>query len=77
MTGPSKERLLAADSDNTIDLTKELMEILDAGPDILNNFDEELFGDLIDMVIVDSNEQLRFRLKNGLELVETIERTIR
>ena len=73
----SKERLLAADSDNTIDLTKELMEILDAGPDILNNFDEELFGDLIDMVIVDSNEQLRFRLKNGLELVETIERTIR
>lgn len=73
----SKERLLAADSDNTIDLTKELMEILDAGPDILNNFDKELFGDLIDMVIVDSNEQLRFRLKNGLELVETIERTIR
>ena len=64
-------------SDNTIDLTKELMEILDAGPDILNNFDKELFGDLIDMVIVDSNEQLRFRLKNGLELVETIERTIR
>ena len=53
------------------------MEILDAGPDILNNFDEELFGDLIDMVIVDSNEQLRFRLKNGLELVEAIERTIR
>ena len=53
------------------------MEILDAGPDILNNFDEELFGDLIDMVIVDSNERLRFRLKNGLELVETIERTIR
>ena len=46
-------------------------------PTILNNFDEELFGDLIDMVIVDSNEQLRFRLKNGLELVETIERTIR
>ena len=73
----SKERLLAVDSDNTIDLTKELMEILETGPEILKNFDEELFGDLIEMIIVDNNEQLRFRLKNGLELVETIERTIR
>ena len=53
------------------------MEILDAGPDFLNDFDAELFGELIDRIIVDSSEQLRFRLKNGLELLELIERTVR
>lgn len=72
-----KERLLAANSDNTITQTQELMDILDAGPDFLDTFNAELFGELVDRIIVDSNEQLRFRLKNGLELTETIERTIR
>ncbi len=72
-----KERLLVADSDNTIPQTRELMETLEAGPDFLDSFDAELFGELIDRVIVDSNEQLRFRLKNGLELTERIERTVR
>ena len=72
-----KERLLVADGDSTIAQTRELMEILDAGPDFLDDFDAELFGELIDKIIVDSSEQLRFRLKNGLELVEIIERTVR
>ena len=72
-----KERLLIADSDSTIAQTQELMDILDAGPDFLDCFDAELFGELVDKIIVDSNEQIRFRLKNGLELVETIERTVR
>lgn len=72
-----KERLLAANSDNTITQTQELMDILDAGPDFLDTFNTELFGELVDRIIVDSNEQLRFRLKNGLELTETIERTMR
>ena len=72
-----KERLLDAHSDNTITQTQELMDILDAGPDFLDTFDAELFGELVEKIIVDSNEQLRFRLKNGLELTETIERTMR
>ena len=53
------------------------MEILDDGPDFLDSFDAELFGELVDKIIVESNEQIRFRLKNGLELTETIERTMR
>ncbi len=72
-----KERLLASDGDNTIAQTQELMDILEAGPDFLDAFDAELFGELVDKIIVDSKEQLRFRLKNGLELTETIERTVR
>ena len=37
----------------------------------------ELFGQLIDKVTIESNASLRFRLKNGLELRESIERTVR
>ena len=46
-------------------------------PEWLETFDEELFCELIDKVIVESNTKIRFRLKNGLELPETIERTVR
>jgi DNA invertase Pin-like site-specific DNA recombinase len=72
-----KERLLTADGDHTIAQTQELMELLEAGPDVLDTFDAELFGELVDKIIVESNERLRFRLKNGLELTESIERTVR
>ena len=72
-----KESLLAVDGDNIIVQTRELMEILDDGPDFLDSFDAELFGELVDKIIVESNEQIRFRLKNGLELTEAIERTMR
>ena len=37
----------------------------------------ELFGELVETSIGESTERLRFRLKNGLELAETIERTVR
>ena len=72
-----KERLLEADGDDTIARTRELLEILDTGPDFLDRFDTELFDELIETIIVDSNKQLRFRLKNGLELNESIERVMR
>lgn len=72
-----KERLLDTEHDQAIAATKELMETLDDGPDFLTDFDAELFGELVDKIIVDSNERLRFRLKNGLELTETIARTVR
>ena len=69
--------MLDTEQDEAIASTKELMEILEGGPDFLADFDEELFGELVDMIIVESNDRLRFRLKNGLELAETIERTVR
>ena len=72
-----KERLLVSDGDGIIAQTQELLDILDAGPDSLATFDAELFGELVGKIFVDSNEQLRFRLKNGLELTEAIERTVR
>ena len=57
--------------------TQELIEALEAGPDFLDAFDGELFRELVDKIIVESNDRLRFRLANGLELTEPIERTVR
>ena len=72
-----KARLLDTDSDDLADRTRDLMDALEDGPDFLDGFDAELFDALVEKIIVDSNERLRFRLKNGLELTEQIERTKR
>jgi len=72
-----KERLLNACRDETVTQTQALIETIEGGPDFLEEFDGELFGELVDIIIVESNERLRFRLKNGLELTESIERTVR
>ena len=73
----AKSRLLNQDGDDAIPCTQELITILKRGPETLHDFDGELFGQLIDKVIIESNTSLRFRLKNGLELRESIERTVR
>ena len=72
-----KERILCAEEDNTIQRTQELMDILESGPDWLEAFDEELFSELVEKMIVEDNGTLRFRLINGLEVTEPIERTKR
>ena len=72
-----KERLLGSEEDQTIQQTQALLDTLEAGPEFLDTFDGELFRELVDKIIVESNERLRFRLINGLELTETIERTVR
>ena len=46
-------------------------------PEFLPQFDEAIFSDLVERITVESNTTLCFRLKNGLELRETIERTVR
>lgn len=72
-----KERLLSSLSDPSTAITQGLIATLEDAPDYLDSFDPELFGELIDQIIVEDNEHIRFRLKNGLELPETIERTVR
>ena len=72
-----KERLQNQENDGIIEATEQLIDILNAGPAMLESYDEELFCELIDKIIVESNTRIRFRLKNGLELPESIERTVR
>ncbi len=72
-----KMRIFAIEKDSTIEKTRQILEILETGPDFLDTFDEELLCELVEKVIVDSNTRIRFRLINGLELPERIERTVR
>jgi len=73
----NRERMLSEGNDQSIPVTRAMIDALEDGTDYLDKFDGDVFGELIDKIIVDSGEQLRFRMKNGLELVEHIERTRR
>ena len=72
-----KERILRSEEDHTIQQTQDLLDVLESGPDWLDDFDEQLFSDMIEKIVVVDNETLRFRLLNGLEVTEKIERTRR
>lgn len=68
---------LDAEEDQTIAQTQQLLKVLDDAPDFLEAFDGELFGELIEKIIVESSERLHFRLINGPELTESIQRSVR
>ena len=68
---------MAAAGDNSIPKTMELLEMLESAPEYLSQFDGEIFGDLVEKIVAESSTSLRFILKNGLELTEKIERTVR
>lgn len=72
-----KEKLMDAESDMTTLQTQDLIDLLEGGPEFLDSFDAELFGELVEKIIIESNDSVRFCLKNGLELRESIERTVR
>ena len=72
-----KEELMDAEGDTTAQRTRELIALLEDGPDFLDRPDAELMGELVEKIIIESNDTLRFRLHNGLELRESIERTVR
>ena len=72
-----KEKLMDAESDMTALQTQDLIDLLEGGPEFLDSFDTELFGELVEKIITESNDSVRFCLKNGLELRESIERTVR
>ena len=72
-----KEKLMDAESDMTALQTRDLIDLLEGGPEFLDSFDAELFGELVEKIIIESNDSVRFCLKNRLELRESIERTVR
>ena len=57
--------------------TRELLEMLETLPEFLPAFDSEVFTDLVERITAEGDGHLRFRLKNGLELIETTERSVR
>lgn len=55
--------MLNEKGDDTIAPTQELIESLDADPDFMDTFDGEPHGELVEKIILGSNNVLRFRLK--------------
>lgn len=45
--------------------TRNLIDILEGGPEFLDSFDAELFGELVEKIIIESNDSVRFCLKMG------------
>lgn len=72
-----KDALLNSESDDCIARTRQLIDVINDAPEFIDEFDDEMFGELVDKVIVESNISLVFRLKNGLELREAVERSKR
>lgn len=71
-----KARLLKDQQDDTVPKTQELIETLASLPEFLTAFDDGIFRELIGKIIVEGGI-LRFRLANGLELTEAVERRSR
>ncbi len=72
-----KARLLSSADDDTIPKTRELLEALESMSEYLPAFDSEIFADLVEQITAEGDGALRFRLKNGLELTESTERSVR
>lgn len=72
-----KERIMQEEEDDTIQRTEQMLDTLESGPDWLETFDEAIFNELVEKIIVIDNETLHFRFLNGLEIPEKIERTRR
>lgn len=69
-----KSRILRSEEDQTIQKTQEMMDILESGPDMLDALDEELFSELVERIVVESNNRICFQLINGMGATESIER---
>ena len=47
-----KERILRSEEDHTIQQTQDLLDVLESGPDWLDDFDEQLFSDMVEKIVV-------------------------
>ena len=73
-----RRRILeASGEDKQIQSTEAILDYLEGCPSWREDVDEEIFEYLIERVSIRSAEQLAIRLLNGLELTETMERTVR
>ena len=72
-----RARLVEREEDDPLEQTEALVDTLESGPEAIDTFDSDLFRTLVERITVESASVLRFRLANGLELREVMERTAR
>ena len=53
-----KERILHAEEDHTIQQTQELIGVLECSPDWLEAYDEELFSELVEKIIIQKDDRI-------------------
>ena len=68
-----RRRLLQnEDIDDAIDALQRTADLIQCGPERLEGFDEGLFHDLVERIVVESQTCVRFCLRGGLELTEQL-----
>lgn len=66
-----RSRLLRSEAlEETLDALRQTADTVHRSPERLENFDEELFLSLVERITAQSQTQVRFRLRGGLELTE-------
>ena len=73
-----RRRLLKNENiEETIDALRRTADVVRSGPNWLDAFDEELFDELVERIIAESQARIRFRLKGGIELAEQLREVAR
>lgn len=73
-----RHRLLEHDDiQEAIDRLHQTADIVNAGPERLDIFDEGLFEELVEQIVAESQTRIRFRLRGGIELAEEVGRARR
>ena len=68
-----RRRLLKnEDIESVMDTLRQTADLIHSGPERLERFDETLFADLVEKIIVESVTRIRFRLYGGIELTEQL-----
>lgn len=66
-----RSRLLRSEAlEETLDALRQTADAVHHGPDHLEDFDEELFHSLVEQITAQSQTQVCFRLRGGLEVTE-------
>ena len=69
-----RRRLLRNDDISEVsEALQQTADTLHQGPERLDEFDRELFADLVERITADSSYSLRFRLKGGFEVAERLQ----
>lgn len=69
--------LQSASEDQAIQATREMIEYLESLTEYITEPPPEIFETVVKKIILSSATQVKFQLKKGLELTETIERVRR
>lgn len=65
-----RQRLKLEQLDEAAEMLQRVEDILQAGPDVLENFEIELFNSLVEKITTVSQNQIRFHVYGGIEVEE-------